>query len=401
MIETSNINITLIGVSNESNPKFSSDILEIISKAKFFSGGNRHYGLVKSILPIDFDWIPIKGKMESVINQYKSLETNQIVIFTSGDPFFFGFGNTLKRLMPDVQIKSYPFFHSIQRLAQKMSLNYSELKTISLHGRTWDKLDEALLNNLPLIGLLTDKTHSPKLIAERLIAFSYLNYEIIVGEELDGDSEKYSKLDLKQALNYQAADLNCVILKQTISKPLVRSFLDSSYVKLEGRPNMITKQYIRMISIESFSFNTSKVFWDIGACTGSISIEAKRNYPWLKVLSFEKRSECLDIINKNCKSHQVPGIEVFIGDFFNQKLDELPKPQSIFIGGHGGRLKELIELVDNYLESGGRIVMNTVQESSNSTFKSTVLEHNYSLLSSNQISINNHNTISVLVAQKM
>ena len=75
-------------------------------------------------------------------------------------------------------------------------------------------------------------------------------------------------------------------------------------------------------------------FWDIGFCTGSVSIEAKLQFPFLKVTSFERRAECAELMKQNCRKFGSPGITPVIDDFLTADISKLPAPDAIFIGGH-------------------------------------------------------------------
>ena len=149
------IDFYLIGISNHPTPTWNSDVLQLIKKSTVFSGGKRHYQLVKSFLPDNHHWIEISGKMDALMEHYKMVDAS-IVVFASGDPFFYGFGNTLQRLLPNAKLKAFPYFNSIQLLCHKTQTNYNQLKTVSVHGRNWSALDEALINRNTLIGVLTD-----------------------------------------------------------------------------------------------------------------------------------------------------------------------------------------------------------------------------------------------------
>ena len=65
------IDFYLIGISNHPSPKLNDDVLKLIKEASVFSGGKRHYQLVKSFLPKNHTWIEISGKMDALMNQYK------------------------------------------------------------------------------------------------------------------------------------------------------------------------------------------------------------------------------------------------------------------------------------------------------------------------------------------
>ncbi|MCH2225611.1 MAG: precorrin-6y C5,15-methyltransferase (decarboxylating) subunit CbiE [Crocinitomicaceae bacterium] len=371
---------------------------ELLKEFMCFSGGKRHYELLKPILPKDHKWIEISGKMEDLVDQYKSTEET-VLIFTSGDPFFFGFGNTLKRLMPEAKLDIIPWFSSIQRLCHKAQVNASALKQVTLHGRSWKGLDAAILNNESTIGILTDEKHAPNHIAERLIDFGYTNYELIVGEHLDGEEEKVLKVTLEEATNLKFATLNAVILRKTFERKQRMSFSDDFYVTLENRPGMITKRPFRSLAIQALELSTKLRFWDVGACTASVAIESKRMFPYLEVTAFEIREECEGIIMENLKNTSTPGVQVEIGDFFVKEL-EGDRPDAVFIGGHGKRLDEMIRRIDHYLEPKGRLVMNTVSEQSKEIFIKTTNELGYQLDEPLCVNINEYNAINLLAATK-
>ncbi|MEJ7661671.1 MAG: precorrin-6Y C5,15-methyltransferase (decarboxylating) subunit CbiT, partial [Hymenobacter sp.] len=107
---------------------------------------------------------------------------------------------------------------------------------------------------------------------------------------------------------------------------------------LPGRPGMITKKAVRLLSLAQLGLAGKRVFWDVGFCTGSVAIEARRLFPQLQVVAFEQRPECAAIMDANARQLSTPGIAVVMGDLFAQELAARPAPDAVFIGGHGGRL---------------------------------------------------------------
>lgn len=393
----SHIDFYLIGISNHPSPKLNDDVLKLIKEASVFSGGKRHYQLVKSFLPKNHSWIEISGKMDSLIQQYKKFEAS-IVVFASGDPFFYGFGNTLQRLLPSAKLKAFPYFNSIQLLCHKTQTNYNNLKSISVHGRNWTALDEALIHRHELIGVLTDSKKTPAEIAKRMLQYGFDNYSITVGEALDGNNEHIEQLDLTTCSTKIHDNLNCVLLKQVASKNKPFGIPDTAFIPLTNRPNMITKMAIRLTTISALELQNKKVFWDIGSCTGSVAIEAKQHFPHIQIVAFEKRTECASIIQQNTKRFSAPGIDIIIDDFFNLNLNDFEIPDVVFIGGHGGRLKELLHLIHK-LNPSVRYVTNAVTENSTNIFIEELTKLNY-VINTNVIQVNQHNKISIHTAEQ-
>ena len=112
MSKTQNTEFYLVGIGNHSKPVINDEVLLLIKTTKIFSGGKRHYDLVKSILPKRHTWIEISGRMDNVLLKYGE-NKKPIMIFASGDPFFYGFGNTLRRYIPEAKIQAFPYFNSI------------------------------------------------------------------------------------------------------------------------------------------------------------------------------------------------------------------------------------------------------------------------------------------------
>ena len=352
----------VIGISDAPEPFFTPEIQEIIKNGRVFTGGKRHHEIVAPLLPTDAQWIDITTPLDAVFEQYQSL-TSDIIVFASGDPLFFGFANTIRRKMPEAEIVLYPTFNSLQLLAHRLVMPYHDMRIVSLTGRPWPEFDKALIERTTKIGILTDKEHTPAAIAQRMIDYGYTNYQMHVGEHLGNPSlEHVTTLSLEEASQRDFSNPNCLIIEnQGQISPRIFGIPDSDFTLLDGREKMITKMPIRLLTLQALELRKKNVFWDIGFCTGSISIEARLQFPHLQISAFEIRPECETIIQENIRKFGAPGIDIYIGDFLNADLSVLPRPDAVFIGGHGGHLKEIMAKVKTVLAENGCIVMNSVK----------------------------------------
>ena len=392
----------VIGITDNPEPFFPPEVLNIISQGKVFSGGKRHHEIVSPILPADAQWIDITVPIDAVFEQYNvqfsMFNFQHVIIFASGDPLFFGFANTIKRKMPEAEIVLYPAFNSLQMLAHRLVMPYHDMRIVSLTGRPWHEFDRALIEVASKIGILTDKEHTPSAIAQRMLDYGYTNYKISVGEHLGNPLlEKVTTLTLEEAAQRDFSMPNCLILN-TNGHELNMNFSqinindhscsingnsclindnscsingnsclnrifgipDDQFVLLDGREKMITKMPIRLLTLQALQLPKKHVFWDIGFCTGSVSIEARLQFPHLTICAFEIRPECEAIINENTRRFGAPGIDIHIGDFLETDITAIPRPDAVFIGGHGGHLKEIIAKVLTVLADDGVIVFNSV-----------------------------------------
>lgn len=349
----------VIGITDNPQPFFPPEVLEIIRNGKVFSGGKRHHEIVAPLLPADTEWIDITVPLDAVFKRYH----DEVVVFASGDPLFFGFANTLRREFPDAAITIYPTFNSLQMLAHRLVIPYHDMRIVSLTGRPWPEFDCALIERVGKIGVLTDKEHTPAAIAQRMLDYGYSGYTMHVGEHLGNPSlEKVATLSLEEAAHRDFSMPNCVILDgKTIENTKPYGIPDIAFALLDGREKMITKMPIRLLTLQALALPKRHVFWDIGFCTGSISIEARLQFPQLHIEAFEIRPECEAIIHENARRLGTPGISVHIGDFLKTDIASFPRPDAVFIGGHGGKLKEMIAKVLTVLADDGVIVMNSVK----------------------------------------
>lgn len=329
----------IIGTDDNRTPFFPPEVLEHIRHGKVFSGGVRHKEIVGNLLPNDAEWISITVPLDNVFSQYEKVFSSdgygqtdtvprQIIVFASGDPLFFGFANTVKRKLPDAEIKLYPSFNSLQTLAHRLVMPYDDMRTVSLTGRPWNEFDRALIERAPKIGILTDREHTPATIAARMLEYGYDRYTMYVGEHLGNpEKERIRHMTLQEATQDGFEHPNNLLLCAT-SFPEARPFgiPDEQFAHLDGRTRMITKAPIRLLTLQALELNHRRVFWDIGFCTGSVSIEARLQFPHLTVVSFEVRAEGEELMNINSRRFGTPGITAITGDFLQTATDTLPVP---------------------------------------------------------------------------
>ena len=387
----------VIGMTDDQSGTFSAEILQLMGQGKVFSGGKRHHEIVASLLPEDAVWIDITVPLDKVFSQYEAYA--EIIVFASGDPLFFGFANTLKKRLPNAWMRVYPVFNSLQTLAHRLVLPYHDMRTVSLTGRPWQNLDEALIRGDKLIGALTDREKTPSRIAARMLEYGYDNYRMTVGVHLGNkQAEEVHTLSLDEVIGREFGFPNCLILEQTYQRERLFGIPESSFYLLNGREKMITKSPIRLQALSMLDLHQKHTFWDIGFCTGSVSIEAKLQFPHLQIHAFECRPEGETLINLNTRKFGTPGIEYHIGDFMELDLSDLPAPDAVFIGGHGGKLTEMLQKIDRYLLPGGCIVFNSVSENSLHLFREGIEAIDRRIDNEIGITVDSYNPITIIKA---
>jgi cobalt-precorrin-6B (C15)-methyltransferase len=133
---------------------------------------------------------------------------------------------------------------------------------------------------------------------------------------------------------------------------------DEYFERTEKVP--ITKEEVRTIQISKARLKPGQVVYDIGCGSGSISVEAALQVESSgKVLAIDYDEKAIELTKKNAEKFQISNITTIFGNA-KEKILELEQADAIFIGGTGGDTKEIVELSQNKLKSGGRIVIGTI-----------------------------------------
>ncbi|MCV0430678.1 precorrin-6Y C5,15-methyltransferase (decarboxylating) subunit CbiT [Nitrosopumilus sp.] len=133
---------------------------------------------------------------------------------------------------------------------------------------------------------------------------------------------------------------------------------DEEFERIEKVP--ITKEEIRVVQISKARLKPGQIIYDIGCGSGSISIEAALQIESSgKVLAIDYDENAIELTKKNMKKFDVTNISLIHGNA-KEAILKLEEADTIFIGGTGGDTKEIVELSENKLKSGGRIVVGII-----------------------------------------
>ncbi|QLH05699.1 precorrin-6Y C5,15-methyltransferase (decarboxylating) subunit CbiT [Nitrosopumilus ureiphilus] len=133
---------------------------------------------------------------------------------------------------------------------------------------------------------------------------------------------------------------------------------DEYFERTENVP--ITKEEVRTIQISKARLKPGQTVYDIGCGSGSISIEAGFQIESSgKVLAIDHDENAIELTKKNIQKFGLSNISVIFGDA-KEKIQDLEEADVIFIGGTGGDTKDIVELSENKLKSGGRIVIGII-----------------------------------------
>lgn len=360
--------IAVVGIGLDGADGLAVSIRKIVEEATILAGSKRHLSYFAQHQGDKIYFKDLQAGIDAI--SQLDLERHIVVILTSGDPLFFGLGRLLLANFSPQKIEFYPHISSIQLAFSKIKIPWQDASLTSVHGRETDQLIKLFKQGKDKIGLLTDNNNNPAAIARLYLALDLpIEYTFYICENLgsaDENIQQFTSEKIIELSNLEPEDfavLNVLVLiRQTQKEKLYFNSLpilglpDRSFLSFSDRPSLITKKEIRITIIGELSLQPNQTVWDIGAGTGSVSIEIARLCPTSKVFAIEKTSMGSSLIAKNSKRFQVNNLTNINGKA-PEELDKLPQPDRIFIGGSGGNLLDILNVCQQQLLPTGIMVM--------------------------------------------
>ena len=154
----------------------------------------------------------------------------------------------------------------------------------------------------------------------------------------------------------------------------------------------MTKREIRILTLNEAKITKKSVVYDIGAGTGSLSTEAALIANLGKVYAIEKNPEGINLIRQNCEKFNVKNVEI-LEKIAPDGMENLPLADSVFIGGSGGKLVEILNKLREKIKPMGRIVINAITSENLQTALTFMRENEDFKYYAFEVSVNKYNRV--------
>ena len=382
--------ITIIGITDAGPRSLPPKVLDRVRSAEVLCGGERHLAFFPEVRAerwvIQGSPSTSSGQRLAELVQYLRREAakKQVVVLASGDPNFYGIGGYLSRHLPKEWIEILPNVTAVQLAFARIKESWQDAAIVSVHGRPiWPIIE--VVRKSPKVAIFTDDKNTPGLVAKALLTAGISQRRAVVCEHLDGVQERIVDTTLEALPDQSFAPLNLLLLLDRPQDPGAQEQAEPSPPPLPCPPSpapvtlgipdsefackggLITRQEIRVISLARLQLKKNSVVWDIGAGSGSLSIEAAQIAREGQVFAAEKDEACIQHILTNCLKFGIPPqapdkpsrIHVIQG-WAPEACRDWPAPDAVFIGGSGGKIGEILDLVFTQLRPNGRLVLNVI-----------------------------------------
>lgn len=348
--------LSIVGIGEDGVKGLGENARDAIACASVVFGGKRHLELAAPLITAEArPWpVPFDAAMRDVV----ALRGQKVCVLASGDPFFYGAGVTLSRHVGSDEFTTYPSPSAFSLAASRLGWPLQDIETVSLHGRPIDLIRPLLHPGRRIIALTSDEK-GPRELAQLLTESGFGRSGMTVLEAMGGEAET---MRAGKAAEFALQDINVlnVVAIEVVASPdariLPRGFgLDDALFEHDGQ---ITKREIRALTMSALSPRQGELLWDIGAGSGSIGIEWMLADPSMRAIAIEAHPERAARIRRNASRFGVPGLVLVEGEA-PSALNDLPQPDTIFIGG-GGSEPGVFDAALEALKPGGRLVANAV-----------------------------------------
>jgi precorrin-6Y C5,15-methyltransferase (decarboxylating) len=365
--------IYLVGAGIKGWEGFGAKALEVIARGEVLIGAQRHL----DIFPDYPGKKMVLGDLSEMLEYLRKTE-KRVTVLASGDPNFFGLSRFLLRNLPKERIEIFANVTSMQYAFARIKEPWDDAVFVSVHGRGIKSAIDKIIAS-EKVAVLTDEKSSPAVLAGELIKRGAEGYIAWVCEDLGMPTEKFTRTDVKGLIDLKCSPLNILILirawEPTLETWPVMGIADDLFATAK---KLITKQEVRAVTLAKLQLQNDLVLWDVGAGSGSISIEAGNLMPNGKVFALERNGQCLGFIRENLRKFSAGNV-MLIEACAPEGIDDLPDPDRVFIGGSGGMLEEIIDAVDKRLKPDGMIVLNAVTLDTLTKAVEYLEDHGYSV----------------------
>lgn len=286
------------------------------------------------------------------------LQKGETAVAVSGDPLMYSFLKTVQRELADVEICVIPSVGALQLMGARFGITLEDAKIVSVHGR--EMSDAAIVRAVcenKKVFFFCDSVHTPSYIARILCENRLGGARMCVGANLTYESEIAEDMTVRDISDkaYPALAMVAVINENAREMTRGAPLRDSEFERTDAP---MTKEEVRAVVMLKLGVGAESVVWDIGAGTGSVSVECARSAVFGEVYSVEKNPDAVRALELNKNKFGLDNM-VIIPENAAPAVSKLPEPDIVFIGGTGGELSEVFGYLTS-IQKRVRVVMTAV-----------------------------------------
>ena len=346
--------VFLAGIGMGSDGCMTKDVERAVREADLVIGAER---MLKAVSHLNTHTVCAykAGEIRDIIS---GTDGEIITVVLSGDVGFFSGAKSVTetlKAIDNVEVLRLPGISSVVYLCAMAETSWEDAVLLSLHGRESNLIYTVKHN--PKVFAIVGGGDAVKKELQRLCEYGLGDVHVTAGKNLSYEDEKIYSGTAEELLKLELSGLFSVLIQNNAAhgRVVTHGVSDTEFVR--GSAPM-TKEEVRSVSLSKLHLKEDSVVYDVGAGTGSVSIEMALMAYKGTVYAIERSDEACTLIETNKKKFGTENVRVISG-FAPEAMAELPAPTHVFIGGSGGNMKEIVEAVFAK-NPEARIVINTI-----------------------------------------
>lgn len=333
--------VTLVGIGAGARDQVTLEAKRCCREAELLIGAGRMIEAVAEVGQTIYE----AYRPDEIISYIKeNPEYENVTIALSGDTGFYSGAKKILELTkddPQIETKVVPGVSSIIYFASKLGVTWEDAALVSLHGRK-ENLMAVIKENKKVFALVSNAEEIRQILT-KMTEYGMGEVTVRIGTELSYKNEEIQTGTARSLLHYKGENLAVLYIENESGgeSPVIPAIPDDTFVR--GDVPM-TKEEVRSISIAKLKIKKDAVVYDVGAGTGSISVEAAMVATQGNVYAIEQKVEAQELIRENARRMHVDNLHVIEG-MAPEALEELPAPDCVFIGGSKGKLYEILDAI--------------------------------------------------------
>ena len=358
-MSASRSNVSIIGIGDDGLDGASEAVRRIIAEADLLVGNERVMALVPGSVK---ERLILGADVEAAADRI-SAEHGHVAVLVSGDPLFYGLARYICDRVGLDRCEIVPHVSSMQLAFARVKESWDDAYLTNLANHSLDAVVEKI-RTADKVGLFTTEENGPDAVARALTKRRIDYFTAYVCENLGARNERVTRGPLAEIGAQQFDPLNVMILVRTGNAPdrprdpSVRSLFgnpDESFVQSKPKHGLLTPAEVRAVALAQMALSRRSIVWDVGAGSGSVSVEAAQLAPEGQVFAIEQDPEDAELIRENAARFAAENVTPVVGRAPEVWAD-LPDPDAVFIEGSGREISRLAELAFERLKPGGRLV---------------------------------------------
>lgn len=333
--------VSIVGIGPGDRDTMTIGARDAIAKADCLIGAGRMLDAVAAPHQMRCEAIAPEKIVEAIRSH---AEWRKVCVVMSGDVGFYSGAKKLLPLLTQETVKVYPGISSMVCLCARLGTSYEDVRPYSLHGREGDIIPVVSANCR--VFTLVGGEDGMKKLCQSLVDGGYGEARVSVGENLGYPEEKITVGTAQELCDRSFDRLAAALIEHDAKTIVTHGLPDAAFLRgvhADGAVVPMTKSEIRSIALSKLQLTKDAVCWDIGAGTGSVSIEMALQAHTGAVYAVEKKPDAIALLQENKARFHANHLHIVSGTA-PEACAGLPAPSHVFIGGSSGNLREIMAL---------------------------------------------------------